>query len=385
MRKIFIFICLLPAIIVLSLLIPISRPLAPDYLPDPFLTAIRWTGSGSMHPTLPEGSPGQTMGYVYPEKAITLTRGDIITFDTPATSSGLIKRIIGLPGDTVELRDGLIYLNKEPLKEAYTKSSYSTYGHEFLPDCKVVTIPENKYFVLGDNRKNSLDSREIGFVDTASISATIPYYLQLKNLDAGWHDPTHDTDSGFKPQIDPTKYTSLLNSVRTKNNLQPLSYTGTNSWQPITGYIQHNGYYTAQELFDYQNSSPSFKKLVLEKDYQFVHISQTPSNISSCPNQLIKVTFSGYIPPNYSSQFISGWTQTLTLLKEIAPGWAALTGTPDARRINEIISLRIKNLTPIIKKINSAQWLTDTESAYLTEDIRLSQEQATLATQLNNQ
>ncbi len=338
-----------------------------------------------MHPTLPEGIPGQTLGYAYPQKRIPLVRGDIITFDSTATTSGLIKRIIGVPGDKIELRDGLVYLNSVPQKEGFIKSPYSTYGHAFLPDCKEVTVPEGQFFVLGDNRKNSLDSREIGFIEEASISATIPYYLQLKNLDTGWHDPKDDTDSGHKPKIDSTEYTNLINEYRTQNNLPKLAYTSTNNWQPLTGYIQHNGYYTASELFDYQISSPSFKKLVLEKDYQFVHVSQVPSNINSCPNQKILVTFSGYVPPNYSSQFISGWTQTLTLLREIAPGWATLTGTPDARRINEIINLRIKNLTPIIKKINSAEWLTDTESAYLSEDIKLSQEQATLATKLNNQ
>lgn len=385
MRKIFIFSSCLPLLTLLSLLVPLSHPKAPEFLPDPHLIPVRWTGSGSMHPTLPEGIPGETLGFAYPQKPITLVRGDIITFSTPATTSGLIKRVIGIPGDKIEIKDGLVYLNSVPQKEGYTKSPYSTYGHEFLPDCKEITVPKDKYFVLGDNRKNSLDSREIGFVEAASISATIPNFLQKGSLDSGWHDPQYDTDSTHKPKINPEEYTNLINEYRTRHKLPKLSYSPTLSWQPLTGYIQHNGYYTAQELFTYQISSPTFQKLILESEYQFVHISQAPSNVNSCPNQLIKITFSGYVPPNYSPKFISGWTQTLTLLGEIAPGWAALTGSSDARRINEIINLRIKNLTPIIKKINAKEWLTDTESAYLSEDIRLSQEQATLATKLNNQ
>ena len=82
-------------------------------------------------------------------------RYDIIIFKYPDDESQLfIKRIIGLPGETVEIRDGKIYLNgsDEPLEDVQTKE---TMVGSFGP----YTVPENSYFVMGDNRNDSKDSR----------------------------------------------------------------------------------------------------------------------------------------------------------------------------------------------------------------------------------
>ena len=82
-------------------------------------------------------------------------RFDIIIFRYPDDESQLfIKRIIGLPGETVEIRDGKIYLNgsDEPLEDVQTKE---TMVGSFGP----YTVPENSYFVMGDNRNDSKDSR----------------------------------------------------------------------------------------------------------------------------------------------------------------------------------------------------------------------------------
>ena len=82
-------------------------------------------------------------------------RFDIIIFRYPDDERQLfIKRIIGLPGETVEIRDGKIYLNgsDEPLEDVQTKE---TMVGSFGP----YTVPENSYFVMGDNRNDSKDSR----------------------------------------------------------------------------------------------------------------------------------------------------------------------------------------------------------------------------------
>ncbi|AUS98739.1 signal peptidase I [Clostridium thermosuccinogenes] len=71
-----------------------------------------------------------------------------------------IKRVIGLPGDVVDIKDGSVYVNGEKLDEPYAKGRTEPYGMEFP-----ITIPENKVFVLGDNRENSSDSRQIGLID----------------------------------------------------------------------------------------------------------------------------------------------------------------------------------------------------------------------------
>jgi signal peptidase I len=79
-------------------------------------------------------------------------RGDVIIFRPPeGMDEDLIKRIIGLPGDIVEVKDGVVYVNNEPLDEPYIKNPPSyNYTTEI--------VPEGQYWVLGDNRNNSNDS-----------------------------------------------------------------------------------------------------------------------------------------------------------------------------------------------------------------------------------
>lgn len=85
------------------------------------------------------------------------SRFDIIVFKHPLNNYNYVKRIIGLPGETVEMRKGTVYINGRPLREPFIqKRGYS----EFPP----VKIPAEHYFVLGDNRDNSNDSRYWGFV-----------------------------------------------------------------------------------------------------------------------------------------------------------------------------------------------------------------------------
>ncbi len=92
--------------------------------------------------------------------------GDIIIFKTDLeTDTGkkkmLVKRVIGVPGDTIRIEDGYVYRNGELLEEDYTRDGY-TGGH-----MDEVLVPEGSYFCMGDNRQNSVDSRSasIGFVD----------------------------------------------------------------------------------------------------------------------------------------------------------------------------------------------------------------------------
>lgn len=84
------------------------------------------------------------------------TRGDLVIFRWPDDESQLfVKRVIGLPGDRVEIRQGRVYLNDEtlPLPEAYLLEA------PLLVDQGPWLVPQDAYFVLGDNRNDSLDSR----------------------------------------------------------------------------------------------------------------------------------------------------------------------------------------------------------------------------------
>src|SRR5579863_3816821 len=93
-------------------------------------------------------------------------RGDVIVFVAPPDhEKDFIKRVIGLPGDTILLKGGFVYLNGKKLDEsAYLGSDVRTYGGAFLKDGESYTVPPGNYFVMGDNRPFSSDSREWGLL-----------------------------------------------------------------------------------------------------------------------------------------------------------------------------------------------------------------------------
>jgi signal peptidase I len=105
-------------------------------------------------------------------------RGDIIVFNAPVenASKPYIKRVIGLPGETVEAKGGHVYIDGTEIDEPYLKGE-TTYCR-LDQDCPPVTVPEGHIFVMGDNRDNSSDSRAFGVVDVDSIigKAWITYW-----------------------------------------------------------------------------------------------------------------------------------------------------------------------------------------------------------------
>jgi len=97
--------------------------------------------------------------------------GDVIVFKAPMDpEKDFIKRVIGAAGDSVEVRDGLVYLNGSLLDESsYLDSTVKTYGGSFMKERGPVTVPEGEFLVFGDNRMYSSDSREWGFIKKDSI------------------------------------------------------------------------------------------------------------------------------------------------------------------------------------------------------------------------
>lgn len=100
-------------------------------------------------------------------------RGNVVVIELPNEDITIIKRIIGLPGETIEIRDGTVFIDGEPLVEPYL-------DQPTLDIYDPLVIPENHYFVMGDNRSNSRDSRSlsIGFVPESNIKgqAVIVYW-----------------------------------------------------------------------------------------------------------------------------------------------------------------------------------------------------------------
>ena len=96
-----------------------------------------------------------------------IERGDIISLKY-ADTKYLIKRVIGLPGDSISIKNNKIYINGELYVEDYLEEDL-VYDDFELSSLGYEEIPEGMYFVLGDNRENSLDSREIGLVKEEDI------------------------------------------------------------------------------------------------------------------------------------------------------------------------------------------------------------------------
>jgi signal peptidase I len=136
--------------------------------------------SSSMVPTLQVGDQLLVWKFIYGikvpwiEKKLfvrTPERGDIIVFVYPKDKSkDFIKRVIGLPGERVEVVDERIFINDIPLEDSWGvyQNAHGAVANDRCRYCEV-TVPSNKLFVMGDNRNNSHDSRFWGYVDVNAI------------------------------------------------------------------------------------------------------------------------------------------------------------------------------------------------------------------------
>jgi signal peptidase I len=91
-------------------------------------------------------------------------RGDVIVFQSPVEDTEFVKRVVGLPGETVTVADGSVSINGEPISEPYAV------GKTTCADTCTWTVPDDAYFVLGDNRAASLDSRGGWFVPLNNVA-----------------------------------------------------------------------------------------------------------------------------------------------------------------------------------------------------------------------
>lgn len=123
----------------------------------------------SMQPNFPDGEFLLTdkVTYRFGEPK----RGDVVVFQAPvAEGEEYIKRIIGLPGDRVSVKEGKVYINGAQLRENYLKSTLFTPIGAFMAEGEEYVVPAGSYFVMGDNRPASSDSRSWGPVAKQKIT-----------------------------------------------------------------------------------------------------------------------------------------------------------------------------------------------------------------------
>lgn len=152
--------------------------------------------TGSMKPTILEGDRILVNKMAYdvrvPFTHISLlkisdpARGDIVIFDSDVSDKRLVKRVVGIPGDTIAMYNNTLYINGKPQRYEEVSSSMQTadwmenlsgtehfirikHSGSPLSSFRPVTVPEGYYLVLGDNRDNSADSRVIGLVPRDEI------------------------------------------------------------------------------------------------------------------------------------------------------------------------------------------------------------------------
>lgn len=136
--------------------------------------------TGSMRPTLLEKDLILVNKFIYGAK-IPFTkyylpkvrnpqRGDVIVFIYPEDpKKDFIKRLVGLPGDAVEIKSGSIYVNGKPLTDPVFNHIYYYNRGDYALEGQKITVPKDSFFVLGDNSASSKDSRYWGYVPRSSI------------------------------------------------------------------------------------------------------------------------------------------------------------------------------------------------------------------------
>jgi signal peptidase I len=168
--------------------------------------------TGSMQPTIKEGDRVIVNKMAYdlkiPFSQLSLLttgepkRGDIVVFESNAAKNRLIKRMIGLPGDVIAMKDETLYINGKSVSFKVTKqNSQQLFATETFGSVKhiikidknrsnqlssfgPIVVPDNQYLVLGDNRRNSADSRVYGFVPRHELkgkATTIAFSLDYDN------------------------------------------------------------------------------------------------------------------------------------------------------------------------------------------------------------
>jgi hypothetical protein len=277
---------------------------------------------------------------------------------------------------------------------------------------------------MGDNRKGSTVSREIGFIDLSSVSHVIPFEKQKGVWDKNYRDTKDDFSDITKIRLDKEKYLELLNVKREKAGVQTLKYEkkleesafkrgevmleyddfsfeATKSGYPMLkalndvgysnityGETYAHGYFEAEELIDNQFEFPNTEKFLLNKDNQEIGISEVEGTINNCPTQIIVLHFAGYVPPNYAEDEVNGWGRIINNMDQVIPSWEEGLKYPQVNKedLNKLIGIlyqRKRNAESIYYAMKANRWLTDEQKEFVKIDKDLFDQANELINKLN--
>ncbi|KKS98721.1 MAG: signal peptidase I TraF, signal peptidase I [Candidatus Gottesmanbacteria bacterium GW2011_GWA2_43_14] len=414
------------------------------------------SGTGSMYPTFPkstgvsdEDASRQTVATPRMKKypaglkifgqsffSYKLGRGDIVEFENEMTrkitrdkyreATGFVKRIVALPGDEIELRDGYVYLSGEKAEEPYTAKPRSTYGGAFLSDCNTVKVPANYIFVMGDNRKASLDSRhDLGFVAINDVHHVLPLSEQDKYRN-NWRDISADGEYAHSPTLNESDFVEALNEVRQSKKLKALANDGklvhsarirglsilktddfsteaTRSGVDLSRSIRESdykniifgelftrGFYESEELMENFREFPDSSEILYSTEYQDIGAAAVIDEINGCPTQVIVIHLGGYQDPEYDPDDVASWKKLVENLTSIIPSWENLRTAENVNReklerLLDLLAQRLSNAGKIYSRLSQNQWLSADEEKFVQADKELHTEAENIINELNRQ
>lgn len=417
--------------------------------------AVPVVGTGSMYPSLfwssKEGGPEDEtktvvqeyrstphlyryfaglnlLGHTYLHRSVEF--GDMVAFSNHQTAqilskegkdttAGFIKRIIAIPGDTVELRDGFVYRNGSLILEPYLDSPRSTYGGTTLKDCTKLTMPPDNYFVLGDNRKVSSDSRyDLGLINKQDIQFILPY-SQQQLYHPLWRDTAKDNELLGQPSLSAPKFLELVNAERSAKGIAQLTLkpslvksstlrgekllfdqnTSYNMQQATGAAGYHNivlaefvshGHYSAQELLENLLFNQDTAKQIMDKDFSDLGISVVNREVDGCPTQIIVGHLGGYVPASYDPETLSNWQGLRDNLAATLSSWEGAVGynNLDQAKLTSLLTIlrrRLDLADEIITVMKKSAWLSSDQEQRIKNDEHDAVLAESLANELNNQ
>jgi len=319
----------------------------------------------SMLPTIKDGEHIT----LHSPKKYKIERGDIVSFQNIETG-GLyyLKRVIGLPGEKISIKNGTVYINGRPLAENYTYNNRPTYGNTFLIDCETYIIPQGKIAVMGDNRIVSADSRIIGFIAINDVDGVIKTHMTPVFTSTLTNAPTHKT-------INVQAFVDALNLKRKAAGVSPLLV------QPVLSDVASTrAKYISSNLNTWKDNRESLTTILDQKAYDYLIVQEVTTMGNYTENELVDHVL-GLIPYNYDflsnryyevgvGESIAAQGECQIPVIDIILSWP--TKPSNSQQIADAFSKDIDVYTNIItalKKLKSTQGIDASETQNLIDSL----------------